>query len=95
MKDERTDRRQQQCESNIGKTDKISDVHESISSQLPVNRLSIACHLILYARAPERDLFTNSCTEATVFGKWFSFRFPKRTATHSISSFLCNAAEIN
>jgi hypothetical protein len=37
MKDERTDRRKQQCKGNIGKTDKVSDIHEFISLQLPVN----------------------------------------------------------
>jgi hypothetical protein len=37
MKDERTDRPKQQCKGNIGKTDEVSDIHESISLQLPAN----------------------------------------------------------
>jgi len=69
MKDERTDRRKQQCKGNIGKTDKVSDIHECISLQLPANYRYLLHQLpvlILYVRTPERDLFTGSCTELRV-----------------------------
>jgi hypothetical protein len=41
MKDERTDRRKQQRKGNIGKTDKVSDIHESL--QLLANYLLHHC----------------------------------------------------